>query len=115
MMDLMEDQIALLQDNTIKMLHHLRISVHRIGYKCLSIAIPCYAINDTQSLSKETYPYVATRLSYTDWRGVERAIRTVILDAWLHRDADAWEDYFPNQKKVPTNKQFIAVLAEHLR
>ena len=76
-----EDQITLLQDDTIKMLHNLSISIHRMGYKCLTIAIPCYAINDTQSLSKETYPYVARRLGYMDWRGVERAIRTVILDA----------------------------------
>ena len=115
MIDLAEEQLTLLQDDTIKMLHHLRISVHRLGYKCLTIAIPCYAINDTQSLSKETYPYVARRLGYMDWRGVERAIRTVILDAWVQRDLDAWGGYFPNQKKVPTNKQFIAVLAERLR
>lgn len=115
MIDLVEDQLAPLQDDTIKMLHHLRISIHRLGYKCLSIAIPCYATDDTQSLSKETYPYVARRLGYMDWRGVERAIRTVILDAWVQRDLGVWEEYFPNQKKVPTNKQFIAALAERLR
>ena len=115
MINAAEDQITLLQDDTIKMLHHLRISVHRLGYKCLTIAIPCYAINDTQSLTKEIYPYVANRLGYTDWHGVERAIRTVILDAWVQRDMETWEEYFPKQKKVPTNKQFMAVLSERLR
>ena len=110
-----EEQIALLQDDTIKILHHLRISIHRLGYKYLTIAIPCCAINGTQSLSKEIYPYVARCLGYTDWHGVERAIRMVILDAWVQRDMETWEEYFPNEKKVPTNKRFIAVLAERLR
>ncbi len=110
-----EEQITLLQDDTIKILHHLRISIHRLGYKYLTIAIPCYVINDTQSFSKEIYPYVSNRLGYTDWHGVERAIRTVILDAWMQRDTDTWEEYFPKQQKVPTNKQFIATLAERLR
>ena len=110
-----EDKFTLLQDDTIKMLHYLRIGVHRLGYKCLTIAIPCYAINDIQSLSKEIYPYVAKHLEYMDWRGVERAIRTVIHDAWEDRDLERWEECFPNQTKAPTNKEFIAILAERLR
>lgn len=105
-----------LQDDTITMLHELGVSIHRLGYVYLSIAVPCYAINNTLSLSKEIYPHVAKQLDkYTKWYAVERSIRMVILEAWKRRDPDVWELYFPGQKKVPSNKQFIAVLAEKIR
>ena len=97
------------------MLHHLGIGIHRLGYKCLTIGVPCYRTDDTQSLSKEVYPHIARSLGYSDWHGAERAIRTVILDGWENRNPEVWEEYFPNQKKAPTNKQFLAVLAERLR
>ena len=100
---------------TIIMLHELRLGIHRQGYKCLAIAVPLYAADNSQSLSKDIYPYVAAELGYPDWHGVERAIRLVILDAWARRDGDTWERYFPGQTKMPTNKQFIAALAERLR
>ena len=109
------DHITILQDDTITMLHRLSVSIHRLGYKALTIAIPCYAMDDTQSMTKELYPYVAKQLGYRNWYAVERLIRGVILDAWQRRDPDIWEEYFPGQKRVPTNKQFIAVLAERLR
>ena len=110
-----EQRLEILQEDTVKMLHSLHISVHRQGYKALLLAIPCYALDCDQSLSKEVYPYVAQRLSYADWHGVERAIRLVILDAWERRNPAIWEDCFPGQRKAPTNKQFIAVLAQRLR
>lgn len=105
-----------LQDATITMLHELGISIHRLGYVYLSVAVPYYAADNTRSLSKELYPYVAKRLDkYTQWYAIERSIRMVIYEAWEHRDPSVWEQYFPRQKKVPTNKQFIAVLAEKIR
>lgn len=110
-----EDQIFALRNPTIAMLHELNISIHRLGYKSLSIAVPCYAVDDMQSLTKETYPYVAHCFGCTDWHSVERSIRTVILTAWDHRDPEIWNQYFPNQIKAPSNKQFIAVLAERLK
>lgn len=115
MVSMPEDQIHELCDSTILMLHELRIRIHRVGYKQLTIAVPRFALDDTQSLTKELYPYVATYFGYPDWRSVERSIRFAILDAWEHRDPDVWEKYFPNQKKPPSNKQFIATLAECLR
>lgn len=105
-----------LRDTTITILHELGISIHRLGYVCLSIAVPHYATDNTQSLSKELYPYVAKRLGkYAKWYAVERSIRMVVLEAWERRDPVVWEQYFHRQKKVPTNKQFIAVLAEKIR
>ena len=104
------------QDATTAMLHELGISIHRLGYVYLSIAVPCYASDNTQSLSKELYPYVAKQLDkYTKWHAVERSIRAVVLEAWNRRDPVVWEWYFPRYKKVPTNKQFIAVVAERIR
>ena len=110
-----EETMLDLQDSTITMLHGLRISIHRLGYKCLTIAVPYYAIDNTQSLTKELYPYIAKKLGYSDWYAVERAIRMVILDAWKKQDPAVWDQYFPGQQKVPTNKQFLSVLAEKLR
>ena len=110
-----EDQILALHEPTITMLHELGISICRLGYKYLTVAVPCYSVDDIQSLTKEMYPYVAAHFGYHNWRSVERSIRCVILDAWERRDPDVWDRYFPDQKKVPTNKQFIATLAVHLR
>lgn len=110
-----EDQLLALRAPTISMIHELNISVHRLGYKYLTLAIPCYSIDDTQSLTKEIYPFVAHCFGCPDWHSIERSIRSVILAAWEHRDPEAWEQYFPNQKKPPSNKLFIATLAEQLR
>lgn len=109
------DHETILRDDTIRMLHRLSVSVHRLGYKALTIAIPRYAMDDTQSMTKELYPYVAKQMGYREWYAVEHLIRGVILDAWQRRNPNIWEEYFPFQEKAPTNKQFIAVLAERLR
>lgn len=110
-----EDQILALRDSTITMLHELGISIHRLGYKYLTVAVPCYSLDDSQSLTKEVYPYVANHFGCTDWHSVERSIRTVILTAWDHRDPEIWNQHFPNQSKAPSNKQFIATLSERLK
>lgn len=110
-----ETQIPALREPTIAMLHELGIGTHRLGYKYLAVAVPCYSIDDTQSLTKEIYPCIAHCFGCTDWHSVERSIRTVILTAWEHRNPDVWDRYFPNQMKLPSNKLFIAVLAERLQ
>jgi len=38
----------------------------------------------------------------------------VIVEAWARRDVSVWAQYFPDQEKAPTNKRFLAVLAEKL-
>lgn len=111
----LEEYISRHYEPTIELLHKLRFRIHIAGYKQLAIAIPCFAFDDTQSLTKELYPYVANHFGYSDWHSVERAIRYAILDAWEHRNPEIWAQYFPNQKKPPSNKQFIATLAELLR
>ena len=96
-------------------LNELGFPPHRVGYKQICIAVPCYAQDFTQSLIKEIYPYIARVLGYTDWRPVEHAIRCSIHDAWNARESSSWDILFPNCKRAPSNKQFIATLAEHLQ
>ena len=110
-----EEQICIFREDTCRMLHELRIGIHRNGYKQLVILIPCYALDNTQSLSKELYPYVADHFGYASWYPVEHAVRIAILDAWERREPEVWEKYFPGLKKPPSNKQFIATLAERLK
>ena len=100
---------------TVKIiLHELGIPVHRIGFRFLCMAEICYCINDRQSLTKELYPAVAEYFGYTDWHPVEHAIRQVILQAWTSQNSTAWCYYFPYCKKPPSNKLFLATIAEHL-
>lgn len=104
-----------IQSQTVSMLHELGVPCHRIGYQQLCMAIPMFAQDERQSLSKDVYPYITSYWGYTDWRTIEHAIRIVILFSWLHRDPEVWEQYFPNMEKPPSNKLFIATLAERLK
>lgn len=110
-----EEQIILLREITSRILPELRFGIHRLGYKQLLLLIPCYALDSNQSLSKELYPYAADYFGYASWQPVEHAVRVAILDAWERRDPEVWEKYFPGMKKPPSNKQFIATLAERLK
>lgn len=104
-----------IQEQTAKLLHELGIPCHRVGYMQLCMAIPLFAQDERQSLSKDIYPLIASYWGYTDWRTIEHAIRIVILFSWLHRDPAVWDHYFPNLDKAPSNKLFIATLAEYLK
>lgn len=97
-----------------RILMDLGIPAHRIGYKALSIAIPCYTPCSVQSFTKELYPHVSALLPGTTPSTVEAAIRRCICDAWPRRDPAAWDTYFPHQTKAPSNAAFIATLAEFL-
>lgn len=103
-----------MQSQTKQMLHDLGFPCHRVGYYQLLLAIPKYSLDRRQSLSKEVYTYVADYWGYSDWRAVEHAIRIVILQTWLSRNPRAWDLYFPGLRKAPSNKLFIATLAERL-
>ena len=85
-----EDWIRVLRDPTRQHLHDLGISTHRIGYKYLTVVIPCYTMDPGQSLTKEVYPYVASYFGCADWHSVERSIRSAIQDAWERREPEIW-------------------------
>ena len=91
-------------------LTELRVPVHKAGYRQLLTAIPLFARDPRQSLSKELYPAVAEALGYSDWKTIEYSIRRAISGAWSHRDPAAWKKYFPSDKKAPSNKVFISAM-----
>lgn len=102
-------------DMVVRILLHFHPPVHRIGYKQLCCAISRFAQDPTQSLSKDLYPYIAEQMGYPDWRAIETAIRGVIADAWRNGNREAWTYYFPDLTCAPSNKRFIATLAEYIQ
>lgn len=102
-------------EQTKAMLRELSVGVYRDGYVQLCIGIPRYAQDTIQGMCKELYPYIANELGHGNWHTVERSIRFAIMDAWEKRINDNWEKYFPNSQKPPTNKVFIATLADRLK
>ena len=107
--------ICEMQAKVKHMLRELGFPCHRTGYHQLLLAIPKYALDCRQSMTKDVYSYVADYWGYSDWRAVEHAIRIVVVQSWESRDSHVWDHYFPGLKKVPSNKLFIATLAERLQ
>ena len=96
-------------------LRQLNVLVHLSGYRCLCVAILKFSQDISQTMCSELYPAVAKELGYMDWRAVEFAIRRSILWAWNHGSREVWETYFPGAVKAPSNKHFIAVLAQRIK
>lgn len=99
-------------------LHLLNIPSHRDGYRQLLVAVPLFAKNPMQFMTKELYPQVAKICGSRDGRAVEHSIRKVIASAWKCRDNAVWRKYFPPGPRgsipCPSNKEFISRLAELL-
>ena len=102
------------QEQTRKMLHALYFPPYRCGYKQLCLAIPYCHEKHTLNLSKDLYPWLAKQFDHVTPQAVEHAIREIIRHAWEHGDQKVWQEYFPGAVKPPSNKQFIATLAERL-
>lgn len=100
---------------TRQTLIELGIPINRVGFQYLCIAIPAYAKDSMQSLTKELYPAIGIQFGYPNGYAVERAIRNVIVEAWEHGSADTWAQCFPWCSKAPSNSLFIATLAERLK
>lgn len=87
------------------------------GYTYLRYAIPMYAGDPLQSVTKVLYPRVAKQCGCQPSH-VERSIRSAIEAAWKRRDENIWKLYFPTDETGtvirPTNGTFIARLAEQL-
>ena len=105
-----------LQQVTAYHLKALNFSPHRVGYRQLCLAIPLFAENPQQLLSKELYPRVAQLWGAGDARTVEHSIRNAIEDAYRHRDSAVWRRYFSGTengfRSCPSNKAFLCRMAE---
>lgn len=91
----------------------LRIPVSSDGFQLLRIGIPLFAQDKAQRLSKKLYPAISQRFGCSI-EAVEHSIRESVKAGWENRDKTVWERYFPNATECPTNKAFIAQLAELL-
>lgn len=108
-------------DPHAKAAQHLRLlgfPSHLDGYQQLCIALPLFAQNPQQLMTKELYPAVARLCDGKDGRAVEHSIRKAIRVTWEHRDNAIWRKYFASGSRgyipCPTNKAFICRLAEVL-
>lgn len=98
-------------------LMNLGFSPNLDGYGYLTEAIPLYASDPAQSMTKELYAAVG-QMRRKEASLVERSIRSAIDKAWMHRDERIWRQYFrcaPNGTVArPSNGAFIACMARLL-
>lgn len=96
------------------LLQALKLNPCRDGYGYLGQIVEMYLQNSHRSLTKDLYP-AAGMARHTSGLAVERAIRGVIEDAWIHRDEAVWRQYFAADRQGhvarPTNKEFIVAVA----
>lgn len=101
-----------------QILLELGFAMHLNGCTYLQAALPMYADDPSLQMKKELYESIAAMFHASDYRAVERSIRSAIHDAWERRDARIWEKYFPGntvtKETGPSNKQFISRIAEEL-
>lgn len=96
------------------------IPIHIKGFQYLNDGI-AMVIEDRDLLgavTKELYPAIAQK-NNTSPKGVEKAIRHAIKIAWMGNNTKFIEELFFNPRygyiKKPTNREFIAVIADKLR
>lgn len=109
-----------LKEEVTGMLHQIGIPAHIKGYLYLRDAI-LMVVEDIDllgSITKILYPEIAARFNTTPSR-VERAIRHAIEVAWARNNAEIIKKFFGHtistDKGKPTNSEFIAMIADHLR
>lgn len=87
------------------------------GYGYLIDAIPIYARDPSQAITKELYAAVG-QLRQKEASLVERSIRSAIDKAWRDRDENVWRQYFrcapDGGVPRPSNGAFIARMAQLL-
>ena len=109
-----------LEKKISKVLHNLGIPSHIKGYIYIreSIKLMYESSELVGGITKEIYPEIAKKYDSTISR-VERAIRHAIEISWNRGDYDVMEEIFGNSvdfdRSKPTNSEFIATIADHLR
>lgn len=100
-------------------LNELGLASHRSGFTQLRVGVPLFAQDERQLMKKELYPAIAKLCGNDNPEQVEHTIRESIKEAWENRGRNQkeaiWKEYFPGKEKAPSNKAFIAVLAQKLR
>ena len=103
-----------------KLLERLSVPPRLKGRRYMRIAAAALACSPAlgASYQERLYPYVAG-LCETTPQAVERAVRTAVESAWLHGSLEGIQALFglsvDAEKGKPTNAEFLAMLAQHIR
>ena len=103
-----------------KTIHELGISAGIVGYKYVKEAITVTIEDPTmiKYVTGKLYPHIAEKFGTTPSRA-ERAIRHAVSMSMDRGDIDIINECFGNTIKSstgrPTNREFIAMVAEHIR
>lgn len=109
-----------LEASITNIIHEVGVPAHIKGYMYLREAITMifYDVELLGSITKVLYPDIAKKYKTTPSR-VERAIRHAIEVAWSRGNIDSISELFgytvSSSKAKPTNSEFIAMVADHLR
>ena len=97
------------------MMYDLGITATYAGFFHTSYAVHLAVQQPDRLLlvTKWIYPDVA-KFYHTDWRNVERNIRTVATIAWEHHPDTLSSIARSGLERRPSNSQFIAILAFHV-
>lgn len=103
-----------------ELLRRTGVPAHLQGYRFLKDAVQ-YIVNSDKEccgMTKELYPHIA-RVHGTQPNRVERSIRHAIEVAWSRADINDLQRLFGatvhHVRGKPTNSEFVAMLADHLR
>jgi len=109
-----------LERTVTSLIHDIGIPAHIKGYQFIRTAI-LMAIDNIEvinHITKQLYPDLAKQYKTTPSR-IERAIRHAIEVAWTRGHTETMERLFgytiSADKGKPTNSEFIAMIADHLR
>lgn len=87
------------------------------GYFYLLMAVTMFHQDMTLQLHNDVYCRIAQDAG-VDERSVEKAIRTLIHNAFNRRNPGIWAKYFPvdaaGEVSCPTNKEFVMTLAQQV-
>lgn len=106
------------QEDLTDVLLAMHFNASHGGYSYLRSAIPLYAQDPNQAVTKELYVAVGAPV-HKNSKLVERSIRNAIERAWEQGDMQVWQRYFPAGPDGivhrPSNGAFIARMAQLLR
>ena len=111
---------AVIAKKVYRKLHQLAVPPHIQGYAFLAQAVQMVVLEPEllHALTTRLYPILAAKYHSTASR-VERNMRHAVELAWNRCRTDEIEKTFGNtldpEKDKPTNRQFIAILADHIR
>ena len=115
-----KEKVHNLEQDVTNMIHEIGVPAHIKGYQYLREAI-MMSVEDAgmiSSITKILYPTIAKKFQTTPSR-VERAIRHAIEVAWSRGRMETLDALFGYTvdigKGKPTNSEFIALIADHIR